>query len=62
MSELEIEDKQIIGESHLKEQYLKNADAFNNLRMLNKVMEANIYRYLMDIKLKEMNQKDKHKS
>lgn len=62
LSELEIEDKQIIGESHLKEQYLKNADAFNNLRMLNKVMEANIYRYLMDIKLKEMNQKDKHKS
>ena len=62
LSELEIEDKQIIGESHLKEQYLKNADALNNLRMLNKVMEANIYRYLMDIKLKEMNQKDKHKS
>lgn len=54
LSNLDEEDKSTIENSGLKERYLDNADAFHNLRMLGKIIETNVYRYLMDIKLNEL--------
>ena len=54
LSDLKEEDKNTIENSGLKEQYLDNADAFHNLRMLDKIIETNVYRCLMDIKLNEL--------
>ena len=54
LSDLKEEDKNTIENSGLKEQYLDNTDAFHNLRMLDKIIETNVYRCLMDIKLNEL--------
>lgn len=46
-------DRTIIKSSNLQNLYLEHADDFNNIRMLNKIIENDIYHYLMNEKLKE---------
>ncbi|MGK4073091.1 AAA family ATPase [Lactobacillus crispatus] len=47
-------DRAMIRQSNLEEQYLKHADDFSNIRMLNKIIENNVYDYLLDSKLNKI--------
>lgn len=52
LSNLQIEDQDIINNSSLKQEYLNHIDTFKNIRMLDKFIENDVFGYLMDKKSK----------
>ena len=48
LSNLQIEDQDIINNSSLEQEYLNHIDTFKNIRMLDKFIDNDVFGYLMD--------------